>query len=115
MRRNRAPALILLLFTLAPLAIWAFVLITPPSTFEVSPVEHPPEQVFLEPSIQGIALAGLITLGLMAFYLIHLYRTSRLSAGWRALWLVLIVFGNIFTMPLYWYLHVWQRHPNGAA
>lgn len=112
MRRNRAFALVLLLFTIVPLAIWVFVLLTVTSTFDASAVDQPPEQVLLEPYAQGMTLAVLITLVLMALYLTHLYGTSRLPPGRRALWLFLIVFGNIFTMPFYWYLHVWQTHRN---
>lgn len=115
MRRNRALALILLLLTVAPLAIWVVLIFSVPSTLGAPLPVDESEQIFREPFTQGIIWAGVITLGLMVFYLFHLYGTSRLPAGKRALWLVLIVFANIFAMPFYWYLHIWQNQRNGAA
>jgi len=115
MRRSRVLSLILFSLTLAPLAIWVYVLVAYGPSMDIAPTEESPEQVLQEPFIRGVMLASLLTIGLMAIYLVHLYSRSRMTSGQRALWLFLIVFVNIVAMPFYWWLHVWPRQNDGAA
>lgn len=106
MRRSRAPSLILLVFTLVPWMIWAFVILT---ILEASPhVDEPSDLV-----LGAILVASLITIALMPFYLYHLYARSRLPDGTRAFWLFHIVFENFLAMPVYWYHHIWHARHSG--
>lgn len=103
MRLNDKRAWYLLYLTVAPWGIYAFAFLIVVATGD--------------PNI-GAAIAAigtLLTIGLVVFYLIHLYRTAHLQTGSRALWLVLIVFANILAMPLYWYLHVWDNYSDDAT
>lgn len=103
MRLNDKRALTLLYLTVAPWGIGALSFV-----IDVVTSDH-------NMAAAIAAVAFLLNFGLMIFYLFHLYSTSGLGAGSRALWLVLIVFVSFLAMPLYWYLHVWDNYSDGAA
>ena len=48
------------------------------------------------------------TLGLLAYYLVHLYRNPRLTPDQKAFWVAGLLMGHGLVMPVYWYLHVWR-------
>src|SRR2546430_2615182 len=84
------------------------------------PVRHgpaPPEQFFQEFEtifrIQMLVMA--LVLALMAFYIVHLFRTDRVPADKKALWAVVLFLGNLLAMPVYWYLYMWPKATEGAA
>jgi|SRR5687768_13979739 len=59
-------------------------------------------------------LTMLIIMGLLAFYVVHLFKNETLRDDRRVLWAVVLFMGNVFAFPVYWYLHVWQAPPRGA-
>lgn len=52
---------------------------------------------------------------LMVIYIIHIFRTDQVENDKKALWAVVIFLGNIFAMPVYWYLYVWKNCRPGAS
>ena len=49
--------------------------------------------------------------GLLAFYLHHVFRVKQFDAERRTLWAIVLLIGNIFSMPIYWYKYIWhQKH-----
>ena len=59
-------------------------------------------------------VAIILSLALIAGFLIYLFRTTRVPADKRSLWAVVLLLGGIVGMPVFWYLYVW-RQPEGAA
>jgi hypothetical protein len=47
------------------------------------------------------------------FYLIHLLQSQQLDNEKKILWIVVIAFST-FSMPVYWYAHVWNDETNQA-
>ena len=58
--------------------------------------------------------AMVFILGLIGFYSMHIYKCNPVSSEKKILWLILIVFVNVFSMPVYWYLFVWKG-PQGQV
>ena len=52
-----------------------------------------------------------LTFGLMAYFVVHVFNNDRLSAEGRAMWLAMLLLGNMFAFPLYWLLQVWRATP----
>ncbi len=50
----------------------------------------------------------LLTFSLMIFYIVYLFRTSRVPQDKKALWAVVLFMGNMFAMPVFWFLYIWQ-------
>lgn len=46
--------------------------------------------------------------GLLAFYLVHLFKTDVVAKEQKALWAVVLFLGNMLAMPVYWYLYIWR-------
>src|SRR5688500_5030766 len=49
----------------------------------------------------------LLTFGLIAFYIVYLFRTDRVPQDKKALWAVVLFFGAFLAMPVFFYLYVW--------
>ena len=52
-------------------------------------------------------LTMLLTFVLLAVYIVHLFRTDLIPQQQKALWAVVMFFGNAIVLPIYWYLYVW--------
>lgn len=104
--RSKSSAYVLLTLTLIPWVFWI--------VFITILIQNPPDAAALENMSSdalplwawGMMLIPLFTFGLIVFYVIHLYTKSGLSGALRGLWLVLILFANLFAMPVYWFLYV---------
>lgn len=55
------------------------------------------------------ALLGFWILALMVGYGVFLSYTDRVPPDKKNLWAALLFFGNVFTMPVFWYLYMWRR------
>jgi hypothetical protein len=53
--------------------------------------------------------------GLLVFYVIHLFRTSAVPNDKKALWAVVLFFGNIPAMIVYWFLYIWRAQPHTTS
>jgi hypothetical protein len=56
-------------------------------------------------------LTMLLVFGLIAYYIVHLFKTERIPSDKKALWGIVLFMGNIFAMPVYWYLYIWRDLP----
>lgn len=45
---------------------------------------------------------------LLVIYIVHVFKTDRVSQDKKALWAVVLFLGNMIAMPIYWYLHIWR-------
>ena len=54
-------------------------------------------------------LTMLVSMGLLAFFVVHCFRNDRVPQERRVMWLLVLFLGNMFAFPVYWYLHVWRR------
>jgi hypothetical protein len=52
--------------------------------------------------------AILLSFVLIAFYIVHLFRTNVVPNDKKALWAVVLFLGNFLAMPVYWYLYLWR-------
>jgi len=55
--------------------------------------------------VAGLALV-VLTLGLQTFYVAHAYRRTAPAHRW--FWIVFILLGQLFAMPVYWYFNIWH-------
>jgi hypothetical protein len=54
-------------------------------------------------------LTMLEILALLVIYVVHLFKTDRVPQDKKALWAVVLFFGNVMAMPVYWYLYIWRE------
>ncbi len=50
-----------------------------------------------------------LTLGLTVFYIIHALKNDKLDQNLRIIWVLLIFFGAILTMPAYYFMNIWKE------
>ena len=56
-------------------------------------------------------LTMFVTLALIVFYIVNVFRNARVDKDKKALWAVVLFMGNMIAMPIYWYLYIWPEIP----
>jgi hypothetical protein len=54
----------------------------------------------------------LLIIGLIASYIVYLFKTDFVPKDKKALWAVVIFLGNLLAMPIFWFLYVWRPLAN---
>jgi hypothetical protein len=57
----------------------------------------------------------LLIMGLMAFYIVRVFKTDYLDQAMKIMWTVLICMLGMFAMPVFWYLYIWREPPAATA
>ena len=52
----------------------------------------------------------LLIVGLLVFYIRDIYHNAALTPDQRMFWVIVLLFGNIISMPIYWYSHILRSH-----
>jgi hypothetical protein len=52
-------------------------------------------------------LTMLLTLGLLIYYVMHVFKQD-LPEGEKVKWAILLFVGGLLAMPIYWYLKIWK-------
>ena len=60
-------------------------------------------------------LSIFLVFGLLIVYIIHLFHSDRVPQDKRALWAVVLFLGNVFAMPVYWYIYIRPRDATPPA
>ena len=60
-------------------------------------------------------LMMLLIAALTVFYIVDIFRNSRVDKDKKALWAIVIFMGNIIAMPIYWYMYFWKEQPAADA
>ncbi len=68
-------------------------------------------QVFrtLGPLMFVVLFEGLISLGLLVFFIIHLMNNKKLESGEKLIWVLVFFFISLVGYPIYWYLRIWKE------
>ncbi|MGD8427641.1 MAG: hypothetical protein PVH63_08410 [Balneolaceae bacterium] len=59
--------------------------------------------------IPFLFIFGLFNLALIIFYLVHIGRNEVLDTEKKFLWMVIVISLNSISMPVYWYVHLWNE------
>ena len=77
-------------------------------------MQEPPDQSSTIPAaFLLIFLLHLLTMFmvvvLLIVYIMNVFKNDRVDKDKKALWAVILFMGNIFAMPVYWYLYIWRE------
>ena len=68
---------------------------------------------FTRAYFEKVFLLQLVTIVLVIGYLVNIFLSKKVQR--KGLWAFLIFFGNIITIPIYWYLYFWRKMPEHIA
>jgi len=51
---------------------------------------------------------GLLSIGLLIFFIMHLVRHKAMDSTERIIWVLVFLFAGIVGYPIYWYMRVWK-------
>jgi hypothetical protein len=77
------------------------------SSLETDAVAEPPLSLHL------FTLALVLTL--VGAYLAMLYRSTLVPSGRRTFWALVLLIGNVFALPVFWYVFLWRRAADEPA
>lgn len=106
MRLSKPISILVLLATLAPLAYFVF-FFGMIGFFVLSAADRGPEPDLFKVIFILHMLCIVWIWGLMAFYLIYLFKSSSVPKDQKVLWAVVLFIANVMAMPVFWWLYVW--------
>ena len=69
--------------------------------------QEPPAAFFLVFALHFATI--LMTLGLVGFYIVYLFKTDRVAQDKKALWAAVLFLGGMIAMPVFFYLYIWPE------
>lgn len=54
-------------------------------------------------------LTMILVFTLMVIYVINVFKNNKIENNKKFLWVVVLFFGSIIAMPIYWYLYIWKK------
>ncbi len=94
------------MFTLLPIAYFIF-FIGFVSSFDQA---QPPAE--MEAQLRYMFRLHIVSMSLMvvliASYIIYLFKSGVVPKEKRVLWTVVLIAGNMFAMPFFWFFYVWR-------
>jgi hypothetical protein len=88
---------------LGGLTILPWILLGIGSFFESSIIKEPYSIFIL------IMPVNLCVICLIGFYISHISKNKNLFREQKNFWMVVVVFGHLVSMPIYWYFQVWRK------
>jgi uncharacterized membrane protein YozB (DUF420 family) len=58
-------------------------------------------------------IVGILSVGLIVFYIVNVFKNERVDKDKKAVWAVVLIMGGIIAMPIYWYLYFWKDEQIG--
>jgi len=106
MKIGKTTALLILVVTVMPIILLPLSIVLM-STNDLDSSLDSPSQNFDVLFNVGIAVNTLIFI-LALGYIAYMYITPNVPREKRALWIVILLFVNVFAMPFFWYWYVWS-------
>lgn len=73
----------------------------------LSPLQ-PQEEFFIRLFVVHFA-TFLFVIGLVIFYVCHVFKNQELTSEQKTLWTTVLLFAGIVAMPIYWYHYILRR------
>lgn len=116
---NKFKKILLAIITMYPIVYFiSFMIFIMTTMFSVySVIEEPsgigsPDMFSIVPFIFFFhILTIIISLLLPILYIILALKNERIKSDMRIIWVLIILFGGMIAMPIYWYLYVWKEEP----
>jgi hypothetical protein len=55
-------------------------------------------------------LLGVLSFGLMIYYIIHAINNTQIDNIEKIIWVLLFVLASVVSFPIYWYIRIFKRH-----
>lgn len=90
--------------------LFAMFFIQLPGMVEWEKYDPGPQEVFgaFAPIFMLGLVMGLLSLGLLVFFIMHLVRNKKMDGTERVIWVLVFLFAGIVGYPIYWYMRVWK-------
>lgn len=49
-----------------------------------------------------------LSIALLIFYIVNIFRNDRVASDKKVLWAIVMFFGGMIAMPVYWYIYIWK-------
>jgi hypothetical protein len=75
--------------------------------------ERPEDMIFsgmadMVGMIVTMVLLGLLSLGVMVYFIIHTINNQLITGEERLVWILVFIFVGMVSFPIYWYMRIWR-------
>lgn len=63
----------------------------------------------ISPLIVTAVICGLISLGLLIFFIIHMLNHKKMESVEKLIWILVFLFVGFIGYPIYWYMRIWKE------
>lgn len=104
--------------------IWAVLTLLPIAYFIffisfVSSLDQTQPAIELNEQLKNMFYLHIVSMSLMVAlivsYLVYLFKSGVVPKDKRAMWAVVLIAGNMFAMPFFWFFYVWRAPVNMSA
>jgi hypothetical protein len=74
--------------------------------FIINLFSFPDLWISMETMFVWLLYVVLIMIGVISYFVVHIFHTTKIRSDKKTLWTILLFFGHVVTMPVYWYLFV---------
>ena len=105
--------LLLGVLTLWPFAyiVLFFVVVVATELFMPGPGDAPGPPPLIALILPLHFLTMLVIVALLVFYIVNVFRNDRVEKDKKAVWAIVLFFGSMIAMPIYWYIYIWKAAP----
>jgi len=64
-------------------------------------------------TIQFLTIISMFVL--LFIFIKNVFKNDRVNQSEKVLWLIVLFFGNMIAMPVYWYLYIWKEPANTVS
>ena len=61
------------------------------------------------PLIITAIITGVVKLGALIFFIIHMLNNKKVETGERIIWILVFIFTGGIGYPIYWYMRIWKE------
>ncbi|MGE5105977.1 MAG: hypothetical protein ACM3H8_00405 [Sphingobacteriales bacterium] len=111
---SKSSKLLLGLLSILPLILKAVIIIQVfsffPDMIYWGHNEPDPYTVFttMSPVFITAIITGVITVGLLIFFIVHMLNNKKIESGERIIWIIVFLLAGSVGYPIYWYLRIWK-------
>ena len=90
--------------------LFIMILVMIPTFIEWDRYEPTPHEIFgsFAPLFMLGFGMGILSLGLLVFFIMHLIRHKGMDAVERVIWILVFLFAGVIGYPIYWYMRIWK-------
>ena len=76
--------------------------------FIINFIKFPDVLIEISVMFTYLTIVVILMIGLLTYYVVDIFNTRKIPSSQKTLWTIILFFGHVIAMPVYWYLYIWS-------